>query len=57
MTRNKDEVLIIQNDNDVDNPKSDVFRINLDYIEVIIPRIVIDPTVHDQIEKELQKKQ
>ena len=56
MTRNKDEVLIIQNDNDVDNPKSDVFRINLDYIEVIIPRIVIDPTVHDQIEKELQKK-
>merc|ERR1711955_142406 len=51
MTRNKNEVLITQNDEDVDNPKSDTFRINLEYIEVIIPRLVIDPAVHDKIEK------
>ena len=56
MTRNKNEVLITQNDEDPDSPKSDVFRINLEYIEVIIPRIVIDPAIHDKIEKELQKK-
>ena len=52
MTRNKNEVLITQND----DVKNDVFRINLEYIEVVIPRIVIDPNIHSKIEKELEKK-
>ena len=56
MTRNKNEVLITQNDEDLNDPKSDIFRINLEYIEVIIPRIVIDPAIHEKIEKHLEKK-
>jgi hypothetical protein len=56
MTRNKNEVLITQTDDDTNNPKSNVFRLNLEYIEVIIPRIVIDPSIHDKIEKELKSK-
>ena len=56
LTRNKNEVLITQNDADTSNPKNDTFRINLEYIEVIIPRLVIDPAIHEQIEKHLEKK-
>ena len=52
MTRNKNEVLITQTD---DN-KNDIFRLILTYIEVIIPRIVIDPSIHDKIESQLKNK-
>lgn len=55
MTRNKNEVLIVQNDESGEARKTDVFRISLDYIEVIIPRIVIDPVIHEKIEKQLNK--
>ena len=54
LTRNKDEVLITQTDSDV--IKNDIFRITLEYLEVIVPRIIIDPSVHNEIEKELIKK-
>ena len=45
MTRNKDEVLIVQND----PSKSDTFRIVLDYLEIVIPRIVIKAEVQQHI--------
>ena len=52
MTRNKNELLITQNDKD----KADIFRLSLIYIELVIPRIIIDPILNDKIENELRKK-
>lgn len=52
MTRNKDEVLIVQND----DSKSDSFRIVLEYLEIVIPRIVIKAEVQQKIEQILKKK-
>ena len=52
MTRNKDDLLITQ----TDSQKNDIFRLVLSYIELIIPRIIIDPLLHDKIEEELSKK-
>ena len=55
MTRNKNEVLITQTDSQ-NEIKSDTFRINLEYLEIIVPRLIIDPSIHNAIEKELVKK-
>ena len=51
MTRNKNEVLIVQNDTN----KSDTFRMQLDYLEIIVPRIVIKAGVQHHIENLLKK--
>ena len=52
MTRNKNEVLIVQNDTN----KSDTFRMQLDYLEIIVPRIVIKAEVQHHIENLLKRK-
>ena len=52
MTRNKNEVLIVQNDTN----KSDTFRMQLYYLEIIVPRIVIKAEVQHHIENLLTKK-
>ena len=52
MTRNKNEVLIVQND----TTKSDTFRMQLDYLEIIVPRIVIKAEVQHHIENLLKRK-
>lgn len=52
MTRNKNAVLITQND----PSKNDTFRIILEYLEIVIPRIVIKAEVQHQIESILVKK-
>ena len=53
MTRNKNEVLITQSD----PTKSDTFRMQLDYLEIIVPRIVIKAEVQHHIENLLKKNQ
>ena len=52
MPRNKNEVLIVQND----KTKSDTFRIDLMYLEICIPRIIIKAEVQHHIENILKKK-
>jgi hypothetical protein len=46
MTRNKNEVLIVQND----ESKNDTFRIELAYLELCVPRIIIKAEVQHHIE-------
>ena len=52
MTRNKDSVLITQND----QTKNDLFRITLIYLEIIIPRIIIKSEIQKMIEIQMEKK-
>ena len=52
MTRNKSSVLITQNDPN----KSDIFRLILEYLEIVIPRIVIKVEIQNKIESILAKK-
>ena len=52
MTRNKSSVLITQNDPN----KNDTFRIILEYLEIVIPRIVIKVEIQHKIESMLAKK-
>ena len=52
MTRNKNEVLIVQND----NSKNDTFRIELMYLELCVPRIIVKAEVQHHIENILKKK-
>ena len=51
MSRNKDSVLITQND----NSKNDVFRITLVYLEIVIPRIIIKSEIQKMIELQMEK--
>ena len=46
MTRNKNEVLIVQND----DSKNDTFRIELMYLELCVPRIIVKAEVQHHIE-------
>ena len=51
MTRNKDEVLVSYT-----GDQDTIFRITLEYLEVLVPRIIIDPSIHNKIELHLNKK-
>ena len=52
MTRNKSSVLITQNA----PGKNDTFRIILDYLEIVIPRIIIKAEIQHKIENILTTK-
>ena len=51
VTRNKNEILVTHTGIDDIN-----FKLTLEYIELIVPRIIIDPVIHASIEKQLDKK-
>jgi hypothetical protein len=51
VTRNKNEILVTHTGSE------DIsFRIVLEYIELTVPRIIIDPVIHSSIEKQWSKK-
>ena len=50
MSRNKDEILIT-NLSGIDT----VFRVVLTYVELVVPRIILEPKVHNAIEAHMEK--